>query len=817
MLDWRRFYYSFLNIPLRLLIKSKIISVHALYKKNTNPQKPIIYVLPYNSKIDLLILRIQCLQQGLPDPLAPIAINGITLLRYIFINDGPNLFSKITKSTKSIMIFHSYLNLHRSNPKIDVQIISVLVMIGRFPRCNIKQKHFFPYSYVLECLKRLFTVLWLGRDSFLHFSNPISMRYILTKYGRDKKIIKKLIRASRIYFIRQQLVVAGPCLPVRRDLFDKLLDLKIIKKSIEVESRNKKISKSQSRKNAIYLMKEISANVSYKVICLSDKLLSWMWNRLYQGLHVHNIDRVRQLVEDGKEIIYIPCHRSHMDYLLLSYVLYHQGLVPPHIAAGINLNFWPVGFIIRRLGAFFIRRSFNGTKLYSTIFQEYLGELINRGCPIEYFIEGGRSRTGRLLNPKTGMLTMTIKSMLHGRNRPISLMPIYIGYEHVIEVSTYTKELRGSKKEKESLFQMIKGLRKLRNLGQGYVNFGEPLSLVDWLNNEFPKWQESVGKIESYRPSWLAPAVDKIAFTLMMRINNSTATNAINLCSVILLSSNKCPISRTKFIKQLNCYLGLLRNVPYSKDVTVPNLTAETMLNHALTMNKFTVKKESFDDVIFLSPDQVMLMTYYRNNIQHLLILPSLLASIINVYYRVHREKLIEYIMLIYPLLKAELFMRFDTTTLLTFINGLIIELYQQGLIKLEEPYLKFDSNHSNILKLMASNIREILQRYSIIFFLLRDYQYFDRSILEKNSRIIANKLSMLYGIHASELFDKTVFTTLLSTLRSEGYISNDGVTINKKVENICNLLSLLLSPESLTATDISKMISNIKIIKSSY
>jgi 1-acyl-sn-glycerol-3-phosphate acyltransferase len=126
------------------------------------------------------------------------------------------------------------------------------------------------------------------------------------------------------------------------------------------------------------------------MIRLSDRILGFTWNRLYQGINVHNAERVRQLAHDGHEIVYVPCHRSHMDYLLLSYVLYHQGLVPPHIAAGINLNFWPAGPIFRRLGAFFIRRTFKGNKLYSTVFREYLGELFNRGYSVEYFVEGGR-------------------------------------------------------------------------------------------------------------------------------------------------------------------------------------------------------------------------------------------------------------------------------------------------------------------------------------------------------------------------------------------------------------------------------------------
>ncbi len=136
-------------------------------------------------------------------------------------------------------------------------------------------------------------------------------------------------------------------------------------------------------------MEEIAANFSYEAVRLSDRVLSWTWNRLYQGINVHNAERVRQLAQDGHEIVYVPCHRSHMDYLLLSYVLYHQGLVPPHIAAGINLNFWPAGPIFRRLGAFFIRRTFKGNKLYSTVFREYLGELFTRGYSVEYLLKGG--------------------------------------------------------------------------------------------------------------------------------------------------------------------------------------------------------------------------------------------------------------------------------------------------------------------------------------------------------------------------------------------------------------------------------------------
>ncbi len=113
----------------------------------------------------------------------------------------------------------------------------------------------------------------------------------------------------------------------------------------------------------------------------------------------------------------------------------------------------------------------------TTIFREYLGELFHRGYSVEYFIEGGRSRTGRLLAPKTGMMSMTLQALQHNQTRPISIVPVYIGYEHVLEVDTYAKELRGAAKEKENAGLVLRVIKKLRNLGQGFVNFGEPITL----------------------------------------------------------------------------------------------------------------------------------------------------------------------------------------------------------------------------------------------------------------------------------------------------------------------------------------------------
>ncbi len=794
---WRKIYYNTLNLPLKLLVKSKLIPTDPITELQLDPSKPTLYVLPYHSKSDLLTLRQQCLAIGLPDPLVDNDINGTKLPAYVFIDDGPRVFRYYSPDPRkeSVKIFHAYLDLHKNNPNLDIQMLPASVMFGRAPG---REGHKPAPLKLLNGVQKFFAVLWLGRDSFVRFSPSISLGQMAQEHGTDTIIANKLARVARIHYSRQRLAAVGPKLPARYELFNKLLSSKAIEKAVEDEARSKKIPLQKAQQNAVAMMEEIAANFSYEAVRLTDRVLGWTWNRLYQGINVQHAERVRQLAQDGHEIVYVPSHRSHMDYLLLSYVLYHQGLVPPHIAAGINLNFWPAGPIFRRLGAFFIRRTFKGNKLYSTVFREYLSELFARGYSIEYFVEGGRSRTGRLLEPKTGTLSMTLQAMLRGDSRPITIVPIYIGYEHVMEVGTYAKELRGAEKEKEGFFSMVRGLRKLRNLGQGYVNFGQPISLTQYLNNRVPNWRESIDPIEPQRPSWLNPTVSSLADNIMVNINNAAAANAINLCSTALLASRQRSLTREQLLEQIECYLQLLRNVPYTADATTPNKTAEELLEHALQMNKFEVEKDSMGDIIILPRENAVLMTYYRNNIHHLLVLPSLIASIVLHHERISRDAIHQQVALIYPFLKAELFMRYDANALTATVDTLIDELNSQQLICLkDENMVVLNPRRIRPLQLLAAGVRETLQRYAITLSLLNASPEVSRNTLEKESRMLAQRLSVLHGINAPEFFDKAVFSTLVDTLKEEGYIDNNENDIfSTNAKNLYAVLARLMSPQ---------------------
>ncbi|AER34506.1 glycerol-3-phosphate O-acyltransferase [Pantoea sp. PA1] len=775
MSGWRILFYKLLNLPLSFLVKSKAIPADPVSEHGLDPTRPIMYVLPYDSKADLLTLRAQCIRHDLPDPLSPLEIDGALLPRHVFIHDGPRVFPYFVPSVESVKIFHEYLDLHRSNPELDIQMLPVSVMFGRAPGREVQGEDNPPHLRLLNGVQKFFAVLWHGRDSFVRFSPTVSLRRMATEHGTDKSIAQKLARVARIHFARQRLAAVGPRLPARQDLFNRLLQSKAIEKAVEDEARSKKISHEKAQQNAIEMMEEIAANFSYEAIRVTDRVMGWLWSRLYQGINVNGGERVRQLAQDGHEIVYVPCHRSHMDYLLLSYVLYHQGLVPPHIAAGINLNFWPAGPIFRRLGAFFIRRTFKGNKLYSTVFREYLGELFTRGYSVEYFVEGGRSRTGRLLDPKTGTLSMTLQAMLRGGTRPITLVPIYIGYEHVMEVGTYAKELRGAVKEKEGFMQMVRGLRKLRNLGQGYVNFGEPLPLINYLNKRVPEWRDSIDPIEAQRPGWLTPTANDIAATIMVRINEAGAANAMNLCVTALLASRQRSLTREQLIEQLECYTQLLRNVPYSPDATLPDMSAEALLDHALSMNKFESEKDSIGDIIILPREQAVLMTYYRNNIHHMLVMPALIAAIVQQHRNLSEAELLRQVSLIYPMLKSELFLRWSNDQLPQLLTDLCQELTRQGLITIEAGLLSFNTARYRTLQLLAAGVRETLQRYAITFSILSAKPTINRGTLEKESRTLAQRLSVLHGINAPEFFDKAVFSSLVLTLRDEGYISDSG------------------------------------------
>jgi glycerol-3-phosphate O-acyltransferase len=319
---------------------------------------------------------------------------------------------------------------------------------------------------------------------------------------------------------------------------------------------------------------------------------------------------------------------------------------------------------------------------------------------------------------------------------------------------------------------------------------------MTYLNNHVPEWRESIDPIEAIRPAWLTPTVNGIAAELMVRINNAGAANAMNLCCTALLASRQRSLTREQLTEQLDCYLDIMRNVPYSVDSTAPASTAGELIEHALQMNKFEVEKDTIGDIIILPREQAVLMTYYRNNITHMLMLPSLMAAIITQHRRISRQELLRHVEAIYPMLKAELFLRWSKDELAVELDKMTEEMHRQGLITLTHDELHISPSRTRTLQLLAAGARETLQRYAITFWLLSANPSINRGTLEKESRTLAQRLSVLHGINAPEFFDKAVFSSLVLTLRDEGFISDTGDAEPEETLKVYQMLAELITSD---------------------
>ncbi|KZN48954.1 glycerol-3-phosphate 1-O-acyltransferase PlsB [Pseudoalteromonas luteoviolacea] len=795
-----RFISQSLNVLARwtnwLLVKSKLLPENPIEQFGLDPNLPTFYVTRLNSHSDLAAIDRMCQQLGLPSPMQSQKVGNTEVPRFIAMQNPTPLFSKSAKPSNALQLSKDIFHALKANPTIKAQILPVSVFWGRDPG---KEKPglgtLLSHSLTPSWLRKGLVVLFSGRDSLVRFSAPIAVEQLMNDKADVEELPQKLLRVARVHFRRQQLAATGPKLPSREALFNSILAAPNIKKAIAEEAKAKGLSHHEARLNAQELLDEIAANYSDAMVRVADRVLTWLWNKLYNGIEVKNADEVRTLADKGHEIIYVPCHRSHMDYLLLTYVIYHQGLVPPHIAAGVNLNFFPAGGIFRRSGAFFIRRSFAGNKLYSAVFKEYLSQLFIKGYSVKFYTEGGRSRTGRLLPPKTGMLAMTMQSMLKGIDRPISIVPVYIGYEHVMEINTYLKELAGNNKKNESVLGVFKAIKNLRNYGRGYLNFGQPINLNQYLNEHQPDWRQSISAEDTPKPQWLNNQVANVADQIMTNINASAALNVINVLATILLSNEQFALSKQKLLEQLRFYLALQKHAKYNAHVTQPDEDAEALLAHALKLDKFEVLQDGLGDIITIKEKERTLFNYYRNNILHLFAVPSVLAQMLFNRFSMTTQECEQKLARLYPLFAKEWFL---TPMPSDYVKDILTSFAQHDLITFDgvQAVASKDNRALAKLEMLGKVCHLTLERYAITSSLVINNQGIKRPDLEKESDVLANRLGTLHGIKSPEFFDKKVLSNFINALREQGFISiSEQQTINaeSQLEELQAFLTELL------------------------
>ncbi len=776
---FRRLAFGTLRRLLYLWVRSETINQSAFTLK-LDRSKPVLYVLQQPSASDLAVVDRECTKAGLPRPVLPVAV-GDTLepAAFFYLTPEPGWFGGQDKRGTSPTLVR-VLDAIQQHAVDDAQIIPVTVFWGQSPdRETSPWKLLFADSWaVTGRLRKLVSILILGRKTRVQFSAPIHLRELIAQGKGPERTQRMVQRILRVHFRNQKTAVIGPDLSHRRNLVKGLVHSDLVRQAIAEEAEREKISPAKAEAQALKYGNEIASDFAYTAIRFLEVVLSWFWNKLYEGIKVNHIEGVQDIAQ-GHEVIYVPCHRSHIDYLLLSYLLFRNGLTPPHIAAGINLNMPVIGGLLRRGGAFFMRRTFKGNPLYTAVFNEYLHTLFSRGFPVEYFVEGGRSRTGRMLHPKTGMLAITLRSFLRSSRLPVVFVPVYIGYERVLEGRTYLGELRGASKKKESIFDIFKviGALKLR-FGSVAVNFGEPIKLAEFLDQEQPDWREQeLGP--QFRPQWLNETTNRLATRVARHLNDAAAINPVNLVALALLSTSRLALDERALTRVLDLYLALLRAVPYSPHATLPEGDGQALIQYVQSMNLLAEQKDALGKILYLDEQNAVLMTYYRNNVLHIFALPALLASFFQSSGRSSREQILRYTRALYPYLQAELFIRWNLDELDAVVDQWLAAFVEQGLLKFEnDTYVRPapSSRQFVLLTLLSRAIAQTLQRFYMAIALLLNagQNQLTAEELEDLCTVMAQRLSILHGLNAPEFFDKSLFRHFIQTLLDQRVLRQD-------------------------------------------
>ncbi len=745
---------------------------------------PVCYVIERDGFSDALILDRACREAGLPSPLQPLA--GTRRKRSVFAlmrRDGWLFGRKRHRSPTEPLgqLVHSLEGM----PEADIQIVPVSIYVGRAPnRDSGWFSVLFSENWVMVGrFRRLLALLLNGRDTTVHFAAPVSLREVLAESGElpPPRFARKLARVLRTHFRRIRAAVIGPDLSHRRTVVDDVLRAEPVRAAIAATAAKEKISEAKAWRRAQKMMLEIAADYSHPVVRSVSFLLSNFWNKLYDGIAMHHFDKARAAAP-GFEVVYVPSHRSHADYLLLSYQLHMSGVVPPHIAAGVNLNLPLIGPILRRGGAFFMRRTFKGNAMYSVIFNEYMAQLIDRGVPMEYFIEGGRSRTGRLLAPRAGLLSMTVRAFLRAPRRPVLFQPVYIGYEKLMEGKSYAGELSGQPKEKETLLALLRGIGGLFKQRYGHVtiNFGEPIELSPLLDAASTDWR-SAGADPDSRPEWLSRVVDQLAERIQVNVNRAADVNPINLLALSLLATPKHAMAENDLLAQLELTKSLLLELPYSDRVTITPMDPVGIIAYGEQMGWIRRIKHPLGDVLDVEGEQAVLLSYFRNNVLHLVAAAAWVACCFLNNRRMSRASVQRLGRIIYPFLQGELFLAWDEEGFGAQLQATIDFFVRRGLLEatgegrmLERAPGQDDSAFQ--LRIIARSLIQAFERYYIAIAALAKHgpHALTAAELETTCTLTAQRLSLLNELNAPEFFDKALFRGFIQKLRERKVVWTD-------------------------------------------
>ncbi len=782
----------------------------------------VVYALKYRSHLDFLFFNRRFQKLGMPAPEVAfdtnlwmfqpfshlIQIISATLNYFTRRRAWPNPFQdgyflKILRDRRASLLFlvdqvgfrHRFLkpredplrHLLELQSQLDFPIFLVpqMVLYSRGPSREAKGllDLFFGDRENPGKLRKLGLCLFKARRAVVEMADPVNLQEVLAGASGEvslEALAQDLRRDLIARLDRKRRMITGPVIKSREEFLELTLTDPGLTRFMEhlAETEKKKLSKI--KKTAQDYFWEISADFNLFLVGIMERLVRWLSRNLFDGIvfDTEGFEKVREAGQKGT-LVFVPCHKSHLDYIILNYYIYEHNMHPPRVAAGKNLAFWPLSWIFRDSGAFFIRRRFHGAKLYAEVLFTYIKTLIKTGHNLEFFIEGGRSRTGKLVLPKMGLLNMILRAYKEGATPDLWLVPTFIGYDQVLEEKAYLRELEGQSKEAESVGQLVQARKFLKKrYGRAYIQFSEPISLNHYLTRN-PQY--NLEDSESIRKLSL-----DLSFKTIQAINQvSVVTPFALVCAALLTYPKKGVYRRELFriIQVLYDYLKERRVLQADSLEKLPEAVEETLsLCESRKLITPIEKEEGLADELGLggySIDEAKrpLLEYYKNNILHFFLPASMtsLAILAGQGFDFDRQQIVNDVDFLKGLFKYEFI--YDDADTETQVEQTLSYFVSRGVAAgLDREGNRYTLSASGLKELayFANLLYNYLESYWIVFRSIKYLQKKPRSEKEFLKRIhsIGNKLHKLGEVERSEALSDANFQNALKLFGEKGIVT---------------------------------------------
>jgi len=476
--------------------------------------------------------------------------------------------------------------------------------------------------------RKLLTYLWNRRDMFITVGKEVEVSDFMRRYPDDPedRLVKRLARAVQIFLHREERVVLGPALLPRRQVRSLVLENSEMDLAMRKLAEERDVSVNKLRKEAEGYFDEMAADFNGVLFGFVAWVFKRIWNRMFSGIEPIGFEKVIEKVRDHP-VVLVPCHRSHFDYLIITYLCHLYFVSPPHIFAGINMAFWPMAPLLRASGAFFVRRSFADNPLYKLVFRQYLMFLIREGYTQEFFIEGGRSRTGKIMTPRLGMLSAIVNAHLGGIRRDLYLCPVSIHYGRILEEDVYQRELSGAEKDPESFSGLLRARRFLnQKYGTVYLSFADPISLNEALGDKKQRFTEGtdVPEIEEEKRKF----IQRLGFRILRAVNACSVAGASSVSATVMLGASRGGRLYSDYAEQANALAGLVRFQRIRPTASLERNIGSfrESLGFLSTNGLIDISRRADEEILVVPENKRLALDFYKNNLIHAFLVPSLLT-----------------------------------------------------------------------------------------------------------------------------------------------------------------------------------------------